>query len=233
MLPTQGQDTGPQAFHAPTLVTPPFRQRTRSEGAINAMVSDFGLSTNIRQQLLEHRQSDESIDPRMLMGASGMSSRSSTPGFAVSTTDGAGVVYMGSNGLPVFVPAQGVLPGPESFGANFILTNDGRRLSFDSRLERASVLMGSNANHPASMWDQVPRNIKQEDFDNLLTSMVAAPGDEQGRLRVGVPRQHSRQVRSEDWGRPAHVVDPQRCETNITRIICRSECANYISPFAP
>ncbi|KAJ9118618.1 hypothetical protein QFC22_003838 [Naganishia vaughanmartiniae] len=207
-LPSQGQDAGPQAFRAPTLITPPFRQRTRSEGAIHAMISDFGLS-NTRQQLLEHRPSDESIDPRMLMGASGMSSGSSTPGFPVGNADGAGVVYMGPNGVPVFVHAQGVLPGPESFGANFILTNDGRRLSFDSRLERASVLMGSNTNNPASMWDKVPRNIKQEDFDNLLTSMVA-PGDERGRLGVGAPRQHSRQVKSEDWGRPAHVVDPQR-----------------------
>lgn len=207
-LSTQGQSTGAQAFHAPTLVTPPFRQRTRSEGAIHAMVSDFGLP-NAHQQLLEHRQSDESIDPRMLMGASGMSSRSSTAGLAAGTTDGAGMVYMGSNGLPVFVPTQGVIPGPESFGANFILTNDGRRLSFDSRLERASVLMGTDASHPVSTWAQIPHDIKQEDFDNLLTSMVA-PGDERGRLRVGVPRQHSRQVKSEDWGRPAHVVDPQR-----------------------
>ncbi|KAJ9101099.1 hypothetical protein QFC21_003317 [Naganishia friedmannii] len=206
-LPSQAQGTGPEDFRAPTLVTPPFRQRTRSEGAIHAMISDFGLS-NTRQQSLEHRQSDESIDPRMLMGASGMSSRSSTPGFAVDAAGGPGVVYMGPNGLPVFVPTQGVIPGPEVFGANFILTNDGRRLSFDSRLERASVLLGSDASNPDLMWDQVPRNIKQEDFDNLLTSMVAN-GDERVRLGVGMPRQHSRQVKSEDWGRPAHMVDPQ------------------------
>jgi hypothetical protein len=140
-----------------------------------------------------------------------MSSQSSTPGPGSDSTDMQGIVYMGANGVPVYVPRHGVVPGPEAMGANFIVTNDGRRLSFDSRLERATALLGPQTGDSSAMRMEGGRvvNVKQEDFDDFLTSMMVT-GEERDQLRVSVPGSHRRQVKSEDWGRPAHMVDPSR-----------------------
>lgn len=192
------------------LVTPPLRQRTRSEGAISAMVSEFGMQ-DLQEQWPERKQSDKSIDPRMLMGESAISSRSTTPGMGPSLVEMQGMVYMGPNGVPVYVPRQGVVPGPEVLGANFIVTNDGRRLSFDSRLERAPALFGPDASDPATGPEsgRPGTHVKQEDFDAFLTSMIV-PGDNGAQLKAAPSGPHRRQVKSEDWGRPAHMVDPSR-----------------------
>lgn len=192
------------------MVAPPLRQRTRSEGAISAMISDIGMH-DLQQQWLQQTQSDVSIDPRMLMGESAISSQSSTPGIGSAGMDVQGMVYMGANGVPVYVPRHGVVPGPEAMGANFIVTNDGRRMSFDSRLERASALLGPQAGDSSAMRLEGgrPVNVKQEDFDDFLTSMMVT-GEERDQLRVSAAGQHRRQVKSEDWGRPAHMVDPSR-----------------------
>lgn len=221
-LPTQatGQDfiqrdhmtnlPGQYGLASDMMVVPPFRQRTRSEGAISAMVDDNAMR-DLQQQWLQHAQSDVSIDPRMLMGESTMSSQSSTPGVGSAADDMQGMVYMGANGVPVYVPRYGVVPGPEAMGANFIVTNDGRRLSFDSRFERASALLGNqNGDSSGVRLEGCPAvNVKQEQFDDLLTSMMANPAA-RDQLRVSVAGQHRRQVKSEDWGRPAHMVDPSR-----------------------
>lgn len=193
-----------------TMVVPPLRQRTRSEGAISAMVGDNAMQ-DLQQQWLQQAQSDVSIDPRMLMGESTMSSQSSTPGVGLAAGDMQGMVYMGAHDVPVYVPRYGVVPGPEAMGANFIVTNDGRRLSFDSRFERASALLGEQSGDPSGVrLEGGPAvNVKQEQFDDLLTSMMANPAG-RDQLRVSVAGQHRRQVKSEDWGRPAHVVDPSR-----------------------
>ncbi|GHJ89182.1 hypothetical protein NliqN6_5584 [Naganishia liquefaciens] len=189
------------------MTVPTLRQRTRSEGAISAMVSDHAVQ-DLQQQWLQQAHPDVSIDPRMLMGQSTMSSQSSTPGAGSAPVEMQGMVYMGANGVPVYVPRLGVVPGPEAIGANFIVTNDGRRLSFDSRLERASALMGAKTSDSSAMRmaGGSAGNIKQENFDELLTSM-ANPG-ERDSVRLSVAGQHRRQVKSEDWGRPAHMVDP-------------------------
>jgi hypothetical protein len=198
----------PAQFGLPVhMLPPPLRQRTRSEGAISAMISESGMQ-DLQQQWLEQQQSNESVDPRMIMGQSTMSSGSSTPAIA----DMQGMVYMGPNGVPTYVSRQGVVPGPEVLGANFIVTNDGRRLSFDSRLERASALYGPGTDGSAWSRQEGGRsgtNVKSEDLDAFLTSMIV-PGNAGAQLGVspGVP--HRRQVKSEDWGRPAHMVDPSR-----------------------
>lgn len=209
----QAQPVLPAQYGLPAhmLVTPPLRQRTRSEGAISTVISESGMQ-DLQQQWLEQQQANESVDPRMLMGESTMSSESSTPAMGPNLGDMQGMVYTGPNGAPMYLPRQGVVPGPEVLGANFIVTNDGRRLSFDSRLERAFALYGpdvSGAPQTRLEGGRTGTHVKQEDFDAFLTSMIV-PGDSGAQLRVSPGGPHRRQVKSEDWGRPAHMVDPSR-----------------------
>jgi hypothetical protein len=209
----QAQPILPAQYGLPAhmLAMPPLRHRTRSEGAITAMISESGMQ-DLQQQWIEQQQSNESVDPRMLMGESTMSSGSSTPAMGSNLGDMQGMVYMAPNGAPMYLPRQGVVPGPEVLGANFIVTNDGRRLSFDSRLERASALYGPDVSGapPTRLEGGRPgTHVKQEDFDAFLTSMMV-PGDNGAQLRVSPGGPHRRQVKSEDWGRPAHMVDPSR-----------------------
>ncbi|KAI5450516.1 hypothetical protein NCC49_002973 [Naganishia albida] len=200
----------PAQYGLPTHMLPPaLRQRTRSEGAISAMISESGMQ-DLQQQWLEQQRSNESVDPRMVMGQSAMSSASSAVAIGQDLGDMQGIVYMSPDGTPTYVRRQGVVPGPEALGANFIVTNDGRRLSFDSRLNRAAALYGPGANGLAGSNQEDARSgaqVKPEEFDAFLTSMIV-PGNEGAQLGVSPGMPYRRQVKSEDWGRPPHVVDP-------------------------
>lgn len=129
----------PGAFpmHPVRLEAPPVRQRSMSESAIEPFL--MNLSPEELSTLLSSAQAlgmqfpsrrDGNVDPRELAAGdtSAVISRSPSP-----VWDPPQQSRFNAGMVPATAPADGgfVLSGPEAYGANFIVSNDGRRIDFE------------------------------------------------------------------------------------------------------
>jgi len=230
-------NTAPFAAGSPmlpksALAAPYIRQRSRSEGQLQTVFSQFDIEA-IRQ-LFGDQGSDDAVslsghsstgqnsvtevppgvDPKMVMAASFgtignyqydtsnlRGSGGSDAGHGESsqdaqgTTDAAAFAALVGGSTGEGGQNSYVITGVDPNGTTYILTRDGRRLSFDSRMARNLALM--NPTSPDFQQTTFQGKLASEDvhMEHPEYQFESSNGSHRGRT---VSRGHSRAVKSED-----------------------------------